>query len=88
MFLPVTPQPAVSIPEIVCIPKIVSIPNNVSTGKVASGISRVPHACDRGICMVRYAVALIDSYSGEWTRTGNRYSILIARMLREPSRSG
>ena len=88
VFLPVTAQPAVSIPEIVCIPNIVSIPNNVSIGKVASGISRVPHACDGGISMVRDAVPLIDSYSGEWTRTGNGYSILIDRMLREGSRSG
>jgi hypothetical protein len=80
VFLPVTAQMVVSVPEIVCISKIVSIPNSVSIAEVASGISLVPHACDRGISAVRESretIPLIDRHSGVWTRTGNRYSILI-----------
>jgi hypothetical protein len=102
VFLPVTAQtvlsipvivciPEICIPEIVCVPNIVSIPNNVSIAEVRSGISLVPHVCDRGISRVREsreAIPLIDGYSGIWTRTGNGYSILIDRMLLEGSRTG
>jgi hypothetical protein len=97
VFLPVTAQTVLSIPvivcipEIVCVPNIVSIPNNVSIAEVRSGISLVPHVCDRGISRVRdsrEAIPLIDGYSGIWTRTGNRYSILIDRMLLEGARTG
>ena len=94
VFLPVTAQTVVSIPVVVCVLNIVSNPNSVSIANVASiadvgsGISLVPHACDRGTSMVRDAMPLIDSYSGEWTRTGNRCSILIDRMLPEGSGSG
>src|SRR5262245_44995969 len=91
MFLPVTAQTVVSIPGIGCIGNIVSTPNNVSIAEFASGISLVPHVCDSGISAVRESrdtIPLINRYSGEWTRTGNPYSILVDRMLREGSRSG
>src|SRR5215831_12113883 len=91
VFLPVTAQTVVSSPPIVCVPNIVSIPNNVSIAEGASGISLVPHVCAYGISLVRESretIPLIDSYCCEWTRTGNRYSILIERRLPEGSRSG
>jgi len=91
VFLPVTTQAAVSIPDIVCVPNVVSVPNSVSISEIASGISLVPHACDAGISVVREwreTISLIDRNSGVWARTGNRYSILIDRMLPEGARTG
>ena len=97
VFLPVTAQTVLSspvivcIPEIVCVPNIMSIPNSASIVEAGSGISLVPHAGGAGISVVRESrgtIRLIDGYSGIWTRTGNRYSILIDRMLLEGSRTG
>ena len=90
VFLPVAAQTTVSIPKIIYVRKIFSVPKAALITEVASGISRVPHAWERGISMVRElreTVSLIDRYSGKWAGTGNRCSTLIVGILTRGSRS-
>ena len=66
MFLPVTPQMIVSIPEIVRVPQIISI------RELRSDVSLVPNACDSWISAIRHwrdTIALLDSCYRVWTGT-------------------
>ena len=86
VFLPVTTQIVLSIPQIVCVPRIVSIseivcvPQIVSILELRSGVSLVPHACDSWISAIgewRDSIALRDSCHGVWTRARERTSTQI-----------
>ena len=74
VFLPVTTQIVLSIPQIVCVPQIVSIL------ELRSGVSLVPHACDSWISAIgewRDSIALRDSCHGVWTGARKRTSTRI-----------
>ena len=88
MFLPVTAQMVVSIPEIVSVPAIVWIPNIVcvpqivSIPELRSSVWLVPHTCDSWVSAIgewRDAIALRDSCYRVWTGTRERTSIRIER---------
>jgi hypothetical protein len=71
VFLPVTTQMVLSIPEIVYALRTVSIP------ELRSGVSLVPHAGDSCISVIRDwrdTIALRDSCHGVWTGTRERTS--------------
>ena len=59
MFLPVTAQMIVAIPEIVyarqvvCIPEIVRVSYIISIRELRSDVSLVPNACDSWISAIR-----------------------------------
>ena len=82
MFLPVTAQMIVSIPEIVrqvvSVPEIVRVPQIISIPELRSDVSLVPNACDSWISAIRYwrdTIALRDTCHRVWTGTRNQRSI-------------
>jgi hypothetical protein len=100
VFLPVTTQMVLSIPEIVRVPEIVSVPEIVRIPKIVcvpqivsipelrSGVWLVPYACDSWISAIREwrdTIALRDSCYGVWTGTRERTS---TRIERRPVRGG
>jgi hypothetical protein len=94
VFLPVTPQMIVSIPEIVYAPQVVSVPEIVrvpqiiSIRELRSDVSLVPNACDSWISAIRHwrdTIALRDSCYRVWAGTRNQRS---TRINRPPVREG
>jgi hypothetical protein len=94
VFLPVTPQMVVSIPEItyvrqvVSVPEIVRVPSIIFIPELRSDVSLVPNACDSWISAIRHwrdTIALRDSCYRVWTGTRNQRS---TRINRPPVREG
>ena len=82
VFLPVTPQMIVSIPEIVrqvvSVPEIVRVPQIICIPELRSDVSLVPNACDSWISAIRDwrdTIALRDSCHRVWTGTRDQRSI-------------
>ena len=90
MFLPVTAQTIVAIPEIVRVPQVVSVPEIVCAPKIVSipesCVSLVPNACDSWISAIRdWRDTIADSCYRVWTGTRDPRS---TRINRPPVREG